>query len=139
MRVIQLPTLSTHGEYDSRPPLARYVWCVTWYLCSSCCSETHYAHVKLLVFLPFSTLDVTPVRKCTRPSLLYRTASDGKLGVGLGTRLPICMLLNPLRLRARRTVGVARQFVQPHFSCTESKLVKSNLLNTRWEGEDGRK
>ena len=28
------------------------------------------------------------MRKCTRPSPLYRTASDEKLGVGLGTRLP---------------------------------------------------
>ena len=26
------------------------------------------------------------MRKCTRPSPLYRTASDGKLGVGLGMR-----------------------------------------------------
>ena len=87
--VIQLLTLSTLGEYDSRPLLARYVWCVTWYLRSSYCSETHYAHVKLPVFLPLSTLDVTHVRKCTRPSPLYRTASDEKLGVGLGTRLVI--------------------------------------------------
>ena len=76
LRVIQPSTRSTLGEYDSRPPLARYVWCVTWYLRSSCCSETHYAHVKLPVFLPLSTLDVTHVRKCTRPSPLYRTASD---------------------------------------------------------------
>ena len=29
------------------------------------------------------------MRKCTRPSLLYCTASDEKLGVGLGTRLAI--------------------------------------------------
>ena len=87
LRVIQPSTHSTLGEYDSCPPLARYVWCVTWYLRSSCCSETHYAHVKLPVFLPLSTLDVTHVRKCTRPSPLYRTASDGKLGIGLGTRL----------------------------------------------------
>ena len=65
-----------------------HVWYVTWYLRSSCCSETHYAHVKLPVFLPLSTLDVTHVRRCIRPSLLYRTASDEKLGVGLGTRLP---------------------------------------------------
>ena len=87
LHVIQPSTRSTLGEYDSRPPLARYVWCVTWYLRSSCCSETHYANIKLPVFLPLSTLDVTHVRKCTRPSPLYRTASDGKLGVGLGTRL----------------------------------------------------
>ena len=88
-RVIQPSTRSTLGEYDSRPPLAGYVWCVTWYLRSSCCSETHYAHVKLPVFLPLSTLDVTHVRRCTRPSPLYCTASDEKLGVGLGTRLDL--------------------------------------------------
>ena len=75
------------------PPLARYVWYVTWYLRSSCCSETHYAHVQLPVFLPLSTLDVTHVSKCTRPSPLYRTASDGKLGVGLGTRLQLKLVL----------------------------------------------
>ena len=39
------------------------------------------------VFYRFSTLDVTYVKKCTRPSPLDRTASDEKLGVGLGTRL----------------------------------------------------
>ena len=86
LRVIQPSTGSTLSEYDSRPQLARYVWYVTWYLRSSCCSETHYATSKLPVFLPLSTLDVTHVRKCTRPSPLYRTASDGKLGMGLGTR-----------------------------------------------------
>ena len=42
-----------------------------------------YAHVHL----GLSTFDVTHVRKCTRPSLLYRTASDEKMGVGLGTRV----------------------------------------------------
>ena len=60
LRVIQLPTLSPLGEYDSRP---------------SCCSETHYVHIKLPVFLPLSTLDVTHVRKCTRPSPLQATKS----------------------------------------------------------------
>ena len=34
------------------------------------------------VFLPLSTLDITHVRRCTRPSPLYRTASDEKLCVG---------------------------------------------------------
>ena len=43
---------STLGEYDSRPPLARYVWYVTWYLCSSCCSETQYTHVHFKSFYP---------------------------------------------------------------------------------------
>ena len=86
MRVIQPSTRSTLGEYDSRPPLARYVCCVTWYLRSSCCSETHYAHVKLPVFLPLSTLDVTHMRKCTRPSPspLYRTKQRQKAGRGTG-------------------------------------------------------
>ena len=87
MRVIQLSTRSTLGEYDSRPPLARCVWYITWYLRSSCCSETHV----LLFMRPrsfrSSTLDITHVRKCTRPSLLYRTASYEKMGVGLGTRV----------------------------------------------------
>ena len=36
-----------------------------------------------------------------------------------------------LRLRDRRAVGVARQFVQPRFSSTESKLAKSNLVDTK--------
>ena len=87
LRVIQPSTCSTLGEYDSRPPLARYVWYVTWYLRSSCCSETHVRPCFLPVFLPLSTLDVTHVRRCTRPSPLYRTASDEKLADGLGTRL----------------------------------------------------
>ena len=87
LRVIQPSTRSTLSEYDSCPPLARYVWYVTWYLRSSCCSETHVRPRFLPVFLPLSTLDVTLVRRCTRPSPLYRTASDEKLGVGLGTRL----------------------------------------------------
>ena len=45
------------------------------------------AHVQLKSFYRLSTLDVTHVRKCTRPLPLNRTASDGKLGAGLGTRL----------------------------------------------------
>ena len=93
LRVIQPSTHSTLGEYDSRPPLARYVWYVTWYLRSSCCSETHVRPHFLPVFLPLSTLEVTHVRKCTRPSPLYRTASDGKLGVGLGTRLESAIII----------------------------------------------
>ena len=88
LRVIQPSTCSTLGEYDSCPPLARYVWYFTSYLRSSCCSETHVRPRLLPVFLPLSTLDVTHVRKCTRPSPLYRTASDEKLGDGLGKRLP---------------------------------------------------
>ena len=87
MRVIQPSTRSTLGEYDSRSPLARYVWYVTWYLRSSCCSETHVHPRSVRSFYRLSTLDVTHVRKCTRLSLLYRTASDEKLGMGLGTRL----------------------------------------------------
>ena len=78
----------------SMTPLARYVWYVTWYLRSSCCSETHVRRRFLPVFLPLSTLDVTHVRRCTRPSPLYRTASDEKLGVGLGMRLDNCTVQN---------------------------------------------
>ena len=48
-------TRSTLGEYDSRPLLARYVWYVTWYLRSSCCSET-YAHASFRSFYPFLPL-----------------------------------------------------------------------------------
>ena len=84
LRVIQPSTRSTLGEYDSRPPLARYVWYVTWYLHSSCCSETHVRPSFLPVFLPLSTLDVTHVRRCTRPSPLYRTKQRRKAGRGTG-------------------------------------------------------
>ena len=38
---------------------------------------------------------------------------------------------HPLRLRDPRAVGVARQFVQAHFSPTKMKLVKSNLLDAK--------
>ena len=38
---IQLTTHSMHGVYDSHPSPTRYVWLVTWCLCSSCCSELH--------------------------------------------------------------------------------------------------
>ena len=38
-------------------------------------------------FYHLSTLDVTHARKCTRPSPLFSTASNEKLGMGLGTRL----------------------------------------------------
>ena len=39
-----------------------------------------------------------------------------------------------LRLRDRRAVGMARQFLQPRLSRTESKLAKSNLLDTKQGG-----
>ena len=39
-----------------------------------------------------------------------------------------------LRLRDPRAVGVARQFVQAHFSPTKMKLVKSNSLDTKQGG-----
>ena len=115
LRVIQPSARSTLSEYDSRPPLARYVWCVTWYLRSSCCSETHVHPRFLPVFLPLSTLDVTHVRRCTRPSPLYHTASNEKLGVGLGTRLyssPIWTILGttlscPFHLVCSHCTGLA--------------------------------
>ena len=78
LRVIQPSTCSTLGEYNSRPPLARYVWYVTWYLRSSCCSETHVRPRFLPVFLPLSTLDVTHVRRCTAlPYCKRRKAGRG--------------------------------------------------------------
>ena len=83
-RVIQPSTRSTLGEYDSHPPLSRCVWYVTWYLRSSCCSETNVRPRFLPVFLPLSTLDVTHVRRCTRPSPLYRTKQRRKAGRGTG-------------------------------------------------------
>ena len=43
----------------------------------------HVAHVRIIC----PVRDVTHVRKCTSP--LYRTASDGRLGEDLGTRLAI--------------------------------------------------
>ena len=89
LRIIQPSAHSTLSEYDSRPPLTRYVWYVTWYLRSSCCSETQYAHVHLSLSTAFLPLTVTHVRKCTRPSLLFRTASNEKLGMGLGARLHV--------------------------------------------------
>ena len=87
LRVIRPSTCSMLGEYDSRPPLARYVWYLTWYLCSSCCSETHVHPRSFRSFYHLSTLDITHMRKCTRPSPHYRTASVKKLGMGLGMRL----------------------------------------------------
>ena len=57
--------------YDSHPPLPRYVWYVTWYLSSSCCSELQCTHVQLSPFYELSTLDVTDTRKDTRPSAFF--------------------------------------------------------------------
>ena len=51
------------------PPLAIYMWYVTWYLSSSCCSEPQCVHVQLSPFYHLSTLDITHVRKDTRPSV----------------------------------------------------------------------
>ena len=57
--------------------------------------------------------------------------------------IPFCRIENSrvsgrrlqcLRLRHPRAVGVARQFVRPHFSPTKIKLVKSNLLDTKQGG-----
>ena len=52
----------------SRPALARYLWKVTWYLSSSCCSKPRCAHSQLSPFYHLSTLDVMHVIKDTRPS-----------------------------------------------------------------------
>ena len=51
-----------------------------------------------------------------------------------GSRVPSHELVDLLRLQAPCAVGVARQFVQPHFSPTKIKLVKSNLLDTKQGG-----
>ena len=71
LRVIQPSTRSTLGECDSRLLLARYVGYATWYLRSSCCSETQYAHVHFWSFCRLSILDVTYMRKCTRFSAFF--------------------------------------------------------------------
>ena len=36
LHIVQRATCLMLGVYDSHPPLARYVWLVTWYLSSSC-------------------------------------------------------------------------------------------------------
>ena len=58
------------------PRLARYRWYVTWYLHFSCCSKTHVRPRSFRSLYRLSTLDITHVRKRTRPSPLYHTASD---------------------------------------------------------------
>ena len=126
------------GEYDSRPPLARYVWCVTWYLRSSCCSEAHYAHVQLPVFLPLSTLDVTHVRKCTRPSPLYRTKQRRKAGRGTGNEAieSIILLLVTFAFSAdvRTTAGRKRYtiIIMDTRILNSSYPKKDHALNNRY-------
>ena len=74
---VQPTTRSTLGVYNSRPPLAKYVWYVTSYLCSSCCSEPQFAHVQISPFYLLSILNVTHVRKHTRPSAFFRATESG--------------------------------------------------------------
>ena len=50
------------------------------------------------------------VRRCTRPSPLYRTASDEKLGVGLGMRLQIELTHDP-----KLFISLSFLAVGPHF------------------------
>ena len=65
--------------YDSHPHyLDTCGIYVTWYLSSSCCSELQYTHVQLSPFyelstldIELSTLDVTDMRKDTRPSAFF--------------------------------------------------------------------
>ena len=47
----------SEGVYNSCPP--------------SCCSEPQCAHIQLSPFYHLSTLDVTHVRKDTRPSMFF--------------------------------------------------------------------
>ena len=51
------------------PSLVRYKLQVTWYPSSSCCSQC--TNVQSSPFYHLSTLDVTPVRKDTRPSVSF--------------------------------------------------------------------
>ena len=67
----QPTTSSMLGVYNSHPLLAT---CVVGYLVpfsSSCSSEPQSAHVQLSPFYHLSTLDVTHVRKDTRPSAFF--------------------------------------------------------------------
>ena len=70
-RIAQPTTSSTLSVYDSHPPLATYVWYVTWYLSSSCCSEPQCTHIQLSPLYHLSTLDVTHMTKDTRPSVFF--------------------------------------------------------------------
>ena len=67
--IAQPTTSSTLGVHNSRPSLVRYKLQVTWYLSSSCCSQC--TNVQSSPFYHLSTLDVTPVRKDTRPSVSF--------------------------------------------------------------------
>ena len=64
LHIVQPTTSSTLGVYDSRPPLARYMW----YLSSSCCFEPQCAHVQLSPFYHLSTLDIMPCEMITKPT-----------------------------------------------------------------------
>ena len=79
------------------------------------------------------------MRKCTRPSPLYRTANDEKLDVGLGTRLCMCVTcIVPLI----RTYNTSNRDLQGLFlfcqtiSAVDVALVPgcSPLLNILWYG-----
>ena len=70
--------------YDSRPLLPRYVWCVTWCLHSSCCSETQYTHVHFKSFYRPSNLHVTQRDKTyqTLSLLTILQVMEGWVGPG---------------------------------------------------------
>ena len=56
--MVQPATNSMLGVYKSRPPLAKYVWYIAWYLSSSCGSEPQCAHIYLSPLYHLSTLDI---------------------------------------------------------------------------------
>ena len=60
----------------------------TWYLCSTCCSEPHCAHGQLSPFYHLSTLDVTHMRKDTRPP--HSLCNQKQRGTGNKSSLHTC-------------------------------------------------
>jgi len=71
----------------SRPALARYLWKVTWYLSSSCCSKPRCAHSQLS---PFYHLFYPWCHACDIRYQALHILRATENGVGLGTRLDVC-------------------------------------------------
>jgi len=67
---IQIKKANFHILFNQQLPPTSYM-CMVKYLSSSCCSEPQYAHSQLSSFYYLSTLDVTHVRRDTRPSMFF--------------------------------------------------------------------
>ena len=105
------------------------MWYFTWNLHSSCCSETHVRPHSFRSFYRLSTLDVTHVRKHTRPFLLYRTASNEKLGVGLVTRLGLARVYGICTLCAVLCIASGK----PWYNYYMVNLKRAHILGTHPE------